>query len=94
MTTLRDTALVPDWNDQSNMVPSMVRSMQRAGVVYVSGPNLGPCRRCGFREDRRMGACFECSKFVAGKPLLDGCHLLWSKNDRTNQWIVWVPGGE
>lgn len=68
----------------------LIKAMQRCGVAYISGPNMGPCQRCGFLEDRRMGACFECSAFVDGEPLGDGVHKLWDRTNPSNTWIVWV----
>lgn len=68
----------------------LIRVMQNCGVAYVSGPNIGACQRCGFREDRRMGACFDCSPFVDGEYLGDGVHKLWDKTRPDNVWVIWV----
>ena len=82
--------LVPGWHDRTEQVPSLIRSMQQYGIVYVSGPNIGPCQRCGFVDDRRVGVCFECSGYVAGRLLGEGVHLLWDTTNPRNQWMVWV----
>lgn len=83
---------VPDWNTPGVLVPEMVRALQRCGVVYVSGANVRPCQRCGFREDTRMGACFACAEYVGGRNFGDGIHKLWDKTNPSNVWVVWVPG--
>jgi len=68
----------------------LIRAFQQCGIVYVSGENVGPCQRCGFREDRRMGACFECSTYVDGQYCGDGIHKLWDRTNPSNIWIVSV----
>jgi hypothetical protein len=48
----------------------------------------GICRRCGFREDLRMGVCFRCSDFTAGQNLGDGFHELWDRDNPENRWLI------
>lgn len=82
--------LVPSWSDPNVTVPELVRSLQRCGLVYVSTDNVRACQRCGFREDTRMGSCYDCCEFVGGQPLGDGIHKLWDKTNPKNEWVVWV----
>jgi len=69
---------------------SLLREMKRAGLVYVSFAGEGPCKRCGFVEDLRMGSCFFCSQFICGKDHGDGFHELWDRQNPSNRWIVSV----
>lgn len=62
-----------------------------AGVVYTPIGGMGLCKRCGFREDLRMGACFQCSDFVNGKNHGSGIHELWDRDRPTNRWFAMLP---
>ncbi len=66
----------------------LLREMQRAGVISIALACVAPCKRCGFREDLRMGACFRCADFIKGKDHGDGIHELWDRDNPSNRWIV------
>jgi hypothetical protein len=69
---------------------ALIRALQQCGLVYVATANTGPCQRCGFVSDLRLGACLECCDRVAGEHLGDGIHKLWDKTHQANVWIVWM----
>lgn len=68
---------------------NLLRELERAGQVYISQDHLGICNRCGFREDLRMGACYDCaSGHVSGKPLGNNLHELWDATNPSNRWVA------
>ena len=74
----------------SDDVLKLLSVMVEGGLVYTPLGGWGVCRRCGFAEDLRMGACFECSDFVKGKNHGDGIHELWDRNRPENRWYVTI----
>lgn len=73
------------------MEPSaLLKLLREEGIAHVAQAQVAMCKRCGFREDLRMGACFQCSDYVGGKSHGDGIHELWDKNNSTNRWFVMV----
>lgn len=57
--------------------------------TYVSMAQIGLCRVCGKTEDLRMGACWDCCEFVAGRAMPGG-HELWDKRNPENRWVCRV----
>ena len=57
--------------------------------TYVAFAHVGACRRCGAREDLRMGACFACSEHCDGRPIPGG-HEIWDRDNPDNRWKVLV----
>ena len=67
---------------------NVLKLLQEEGIAYISGNGDSICHRCGFREDLRMGACFECADFVNGKDHGDGIHELWDRDNPGNRWFI------
>ena len=65
-----------------------LESLRHMGLVCVFVARMGPCKRCGFREDLWFGSCFQCSQYVCGKNHGDGIHELWDRKNPTNRWLV------
>lgn len=66
----------------------VLRKLDHLGIIHLLYASIGPCHRCGFRADLRMGACYECSSMVQGKNHEDGLHELWDRTNPTNRWLV------
>lgn len=68
---------------------ALLKLLKEEGIAYMARAHFGPCKRCGFREDLRFGACFCCaSGHVDGKGHGDGIHELWDRHNPANRWFV------
>lgn len=56
------------------------------GSTVTVTDNWGDCRICGRNQDLRAGVCFDCCSRVKGNYEGLGWHLLWDRENPTNQW--------
>ena len=57
--------------------------------TYVSMAQMGDCKVCKQHKDLRCGTCFDCCKYVTGKPITGG-HELWEIDNPRNRWKVLI----
>lgn len=53
---------------------------------YVSIADIGECKVCGERKDRRYGTCFGCSEYVVVEMVSAVTRKLWDVRNPSNHW--------
>ena len=56
--------------------------------TYIVIDTWGNCRRCGRRQDLRMGVCRDCADKCLTEAIGGGKSRCWDEDNPANSWIV------